>query len=447
MQTTPMLPPRTDALSADGLRAYLEDSWRLSDELFGALTSNEAFALQPDPLRNPLIFYYGHTAAFYVNKLVMAGLLDAQQDERLDPLFARGVDPHAADELDTGVNWPSVAAARAYREAIKGRLLDFIDGHAWEGRRIGWDDPEWALLMGLEHDRIHFETSTMLFRQVPLKHLRRPDGWTYAPTDVEAPVTEVLRVGAGEAILGRPQGVTLYGWDNEFGHRTDTVQAFEGTRDLVTNARFLEFIQDGGYERPELWHPAARPWLDTLERRHPLFWRSDAQAPSDFVYRAMFDELPLPLAWPVEVCCFEAQAFARWAGDGWRLPTEGEHTLLTAGSPEVDGDVFGSTAYNHNVKFGSPTPVGFCAEATSAAGFTDARGNVWEHLCDHYRPFDGFRPHAYYDDFSNIYFDDHHALMAGGAWASTGTSASKWYRNWFRRHFYQHAGFRLVRSV
>ncbi len=256
----------------------------------------------------------------------------------------------------------------------------------------------------------------------------------------------MLPVEGAEVTLGRPNGLPLYGWDNEYGRRTRQVRPFEGTRDLVTHARFLEFVRDGGYRRPELWTAAARPWLASLTRKYPLFWRPEPTLATGFAYRAMFDELPLPAAWPAEVCAFEGQAFCAWAGDGWRLPSEAEHALIAEGAPTTGGDVYAWRCVQPEPQGRLPTPVGACLAGLSAAGFTDAHGNVWEHLSDDFRPFDGFRPHAYYDDFSKIYFDDQHGMMAGAAWSSTGPSASRWYRNWFRRHFYQHAGFRMVRS-
>ena len=87
------------------------------------------------------------------------------------------------------------------------------------------------------------------------------------------------------------------------------------------------------------------------------------------------------------------------------------------------------------------------AGGISSSGIRDPYGNVWQWLANDFRPLPGFKTHKLYDDFSAPYFDDQHAMMLGGAWASTGTGASKFYRLWFRRNFYQHAGFRPVRSL
>jgi len=59
-------------------------------------------------------------------------------------------------------------------------------------------------------------------------------------------------------------------------------------------------------------------------------------------------------------------------------------------------------------------------------------------------PFDGFAVHPIYDDFTAPTFDDRHNLIKGGSWISCGNEASPMSRYAFRRHFFQHAGFRYV---
>ena len=60
--------------------------------------------------------------------------------------------------------------------------------------------------------------------------------------------------------------------------------------------------------------------------------------------------------------------------------------------------------------------------------------------------FSGFHVHPMYDDFTTPTFDGKHNLIKGGSWISTGNEATLHARYAFRRHFYQHAGFRVVES-
>ena len=84
--------------------------------------------------------------------------------------------------------------------------------------------------------------------------------------------------------------------------------------------------------------------------------------------------------------------------------------------------------------------------ASNQLGFHDLSGNVWEWMEDHFNGLPGFKTHAFYDDFSSPTFDGKHNVILGGSWASTGDLASKFARYAFRRHFFQHCGFRLARS-
>ncbi len=73
-------------------------------------------------------------------------------------------------------------------------------------------------------------------------------------------------------------------------------------------------------------------------------------------------------------------------------------------------------------------------------------GNVWQWTETPIYPFDGFEVHPIYDDFTTPTFDGRHNLIKGGSWISCGNEALRSARYAFRRHFFQHAGFRYVAS-
>jgi 5-histidylcysteine sulfoxide synthase len=434
------------SLSADRveLHDYFVDTWRLTELLFDSVRDEAVLRSQPDPLRNPLIFYLGHPAAFYVNKLAMAGLAEPGIAPRFEQLFARGVDPATPEQLGVaGSDYPPLEAVQAWRVQVRGLVLDALD-RLPAGRPIGPDHPGWSLLMGLEHERIHFETSSMLLRQAPVEALRTPPGWQAAPAGGVVPAPRWIDVPGGVARIGRPDGHPLFGWDNEFGALEADVAPFAATRDLVSNAWFRRFVQDDGYRRPSLWTATGWSWRERVGATGPRF---QVERDGRLLHRGVFELRPLPEAWPAEVNAHEAEAFCRWLGDGARLPTEAEHHLLAAGAPLERGDTVSHPAYNLDLRYCSPSPVDFMQEARSALGFRDVWGNVWQWLADDFAPLPGFAPHPLYPDFSEPWFDDEHAALIGGAWASTGTSASRFYRLWFRRHFFQHAGFRVARSA
>src|SRR5439155_5964220 len=106
------------------------------------------------------------------------------------------------------------------------------------------------------------------------------------------------------------------------------VPAFAIERHDVTNARFLEFVEDGGYRDERWWTDDDWQWVRQEAIAHPLFWERQGDV---WHWRGMFELMALPLSWPVYVSLAEASAFARWSGA--RLPTEAEFQRAAYGSP------------------------------------------------------------------------------------------------------------------
>jgi len=92
--------------------AYFCATFDRYEQLFECLTSDEAYVVKPIALRHPLIFYFGHTATFFVNKLLLAGLIEARINPRFESMFAIGVDEMSWDDLsEARYDWPTVAEA------------------------------------------------------------------------------------------------------------------------------------------------------------------------------------------------------------------------------------------------------------------------------------------------------------------------------------------------
>ena len=155
----------------------------------------------------------------------------------------------------------------------------------------------------------------------------------------------------------------------------------------------------------------------------------------------------MPWNWPVEVNQLEAKAFCNWkaavTGEPVRLPTEEEwHRLLdTSGLPDQP-DWNGAPGNINLAYYASSVPV----DTHRQGDFHDVVGNVWQWTETPISGFNGFEVHPLYDDFSTPTFDTQHNLMKGGSWISTGNEATRDARYAFRRHFYQHAGFRWIVS-
>jgi 5-histidylcysteine sulfoxide synthase len=438
------LSPPSQSFDRDQLLAYFQNTWALEDLLFSSIKDDETYYLKPDALRNPLIFYLGHSAVFYLNKLIRVNLLSTRINPHYELLFELGVDPETPEELEEAtkaIDWPTVESVRHYRQQAYQVIGDVISQLPETSLNFPVlpDHPLWALLMGFEHQRIHIETSSMLLRQLPCDRLERPAGWHYAPSQGEIKPQAMAKLEGGQIALGKSWSDPDFGWDSDYGALNTRVNPFEASPLMVTNGEFLEFVNQGGYHNPDYWPDESGRWRSQHQPHHPRFW---VKGDRGYEYRTIFEQMPLPLDYPVEVNHYEAMAFCWWRGDGYRLMTEAEWqwAAFTGAASSIPSDRF-----NLNFTHGSPSPVG--AASAHCQGLADLRGNVWEWLGDPFKPLPGFKAHYLYKDYSEPFFDDRHYVLRGGAWITGGTGALGAYRNWFRPYFYQHAGFRLARSL
>ena len=500
--------PGLDGSDPEAKRAEILDYFHATfdryESLFQLLAKDEAYYRKPISLRHPLIFYLGHTATFFINKFVLAGLVEQRLDPRLESMFAVGVDEMSWDDLNEAhYDWPPVAAVWDYRRRVR-ETVDRVICQTPLTLPIGWDNPFWAVLMGIEHERIHLETSSVLIRQHRLDFVKPHPDWAPCRQGGPAPANCLVDIPAGRVGLGRKLDDPWYGWDNEYGHHEAEVPAFSAARHLTSNGEFLAFVMAGGYGDDSLWDEEGWGWRRFAQAEHPTFWVRDpgpvgdsgavsdqgagsdpgagdvpgvggergaagdrgsdshayvpltgvasqdptGQSPSPWRLRLVAEEIPMPWSWPVEVNCHEARAFCRWmareTGLPVRLPSEDEwhrlydHTGLTDVPREAP-----AAANLHLDHWASSCPVDHFAQGE----LYDLVGNVWQWCETPTYPFVGFQVHPLYDDFTTPTFDNRHNLIKGGSWISAGNEARHVSRYAFRRHFFQHAGFRYIVSA
>ncbi|WNV03344.1 5-histidylcysteine sulfoxide synthase [Candidatus Methylospira mobilis] len=440
---TPLLDGENANEKRSEILRYFVTTFDCYERLFETLNSEAAYYLKPIRLRHPLIFYFGHTATFFTNKLLLAGLFAERINPRLESIFAVGVDEMSWDDLDEmHYDWPSVEEVKAYRNELRQRVTALIETLPLT-LPISWGHPWWPLLMGIEHERIHLETSSVLIRQHALEFVRPHENWIPWTETGPAPDNTLVNIPAGRIILNKSRSTGChYGWDNEYGHHETDLPAFKASRFLVSNQEFLPFVEAGGYQTASWWEDEGQAWLGYTGNTHPPFWIKDGQ---NWCLRLMLQETTMPWDWPVEVNYHEARAWCNWkqaqTGASVRLPTEDEWYRLYdfAGLGELPAD----TRSNANIGLdyaASPCPVNRFAHGD----LHDVAGNVWQWTETPIYPFEGFEVHPLYDDFTTPTFDGRHNLFKGGSWISCGNEALHSARYAFRRHFFQHAGFRYV---
>lgn len=463
--------PKLNNPDATQLRMQILDDFHrtfdLYEQLFITLNcadhvpeNQRAYYQKPIPLRHPLIFYLGHTATFFINKLVLAGLLSERVNPEFESLFAVGVDEMSWDDIgDDHYDWPSVAGVQSYRQQVRQRL-DHLIRTLPLTTPIDWQHPWWPIIMGIEHERIHLETSSVLIRQQHLAWVQVDAAWPICQ-DFQSATSQtnlldntllnntLIEVPPGPVHWHKKHGDADYGWDNEYGEHQAQVPAFQASRYLVSNQEFLVFVEHGGYQEDCFWQNEGLAWKNYHQAQHPTFWRrhgngkdGTGQDDKSWSLRLMTEEIPMPWDWPVEINYHEAKAFCQWKSQSTglpvRLPTEDEWYRLYRVSG-MDASTPANIGLQH---FASPCPV-----STFAHGdFFDVVGNVWQWTETPIYPFDGFEVHPLYDDFTTPTFDGQHNLIKGGSWISTGNEALPSARYAFRRHFFQHAGFRYVIS-
>jgi len=440
--------PQLDAGSAEAkreeIRGYFHTTWDIYEKLFDVMSSGESYLVRPDPLRHPVIFYLGHTACFFVNKLVLAKLIPERVNPRFESIFAIGVDEMSWDDLDEkNYDWPEMAAVWEYRRQVR-EMVDELISTMPLSVPIGWNDPFWVIMMGIEHERIHLETSAVLIRQLPLEYVESTPDWPICERSGDAPANELLPVPGGTVVLGKDRSHGLYGWDNEYGRRESDIPPFRASKYLVSNDEFRKFVDDGGYATEQWWTTEGWSWRQYVEAAMPRFWRREGE---QWRLRCLTAEIPMPWNWPVEINQLEAKAFCNWqahrTGRPVRLPTEDEWYRLLDISGVGDMPHWDTTPGHLNLD-GPASSVPVTENMT--AGFGDVVGNVWQHTETPISGFPGFEVHPFYDDFSTPTFDTRHNLIKGGSWISTGNEATRDSRYAFRRHFYQFAGLRYIET-
>ncbi len=427
------------------LRDYFHQSFDLFESLFELLKSDEVFYRQSEPTRHPMIFYFGHTAIFYINKLVASGALKERVNPHFEELFAVGVDEMTWDASSDSLRWPSVDEVRVYRQNVRSLVDEMIMSLPMK-LPITKEDPFWAIWMGIEHERIHIETSSVLHRQMPLECIRSHENFPLCPIHGDALENSMVYFPVSEVTMGKGiEDHGLYGWDNEYGTSTQNVEEFQASKFLVSNGEFMDFVAANGYEVSRWWDEEGLKYLQIRNAKCPPFWIP--QRDGSYRFRTLTEEIEMPYNWPVEVNALEAEAFCRWKsaqeGETYRLPTEAEHRVMVK-SGEMDQALFDDTRANINLAHAaSSVPVDMFAHGE----LYDVVGNVWQWTQTQMDGYEGFFTHPWYDDFSEPTFDGKHNLIKGGSWISTGNEILRESRYAFRRHFIQHAGFRYVIGV
>jgi gamma-glutamyl hercynylcysteine S-oxide synthase len=432
---------------AHDLLERVSEARRRSDALFSVVRPESLYD-RPIAERHRILFYIGHLEAFDWNLLHESILSQRSAQPGLDRLFAFGIDPvEGGLPDDHPSDWPRLPEVHDYVDRTRAALDERLAESDLESRDSVRDGFPLSTLLNVavEHRLMHLETLAYMLHQMPLDR-KIPQ---ISPHDASnSPVLpRMIEIPAGTATLGLSRNSENFGWDNEYAAHIRAVPGFEIDQYKVTNRQYLDFIAAGGYDTRGFWSDDDWEWKSKHEISHPVFWK---MASEGWRYTTMFDEIPLPLDWPVYVSHAEAAAYSRWAGKP--LPTEEEWHRAAFGTPHGTERFYpwgndAPTAEFGNFDFArwDPVPVNIYPCGASGFGVHGMLGNGWEWTSTVFGPFTGFEPFPFYRGYSADFFDGKHFVMKGASSRTAASMLRPTFRNWFQAHYqYMYAGLRCV---
>jgi len=460
MTLSPAALPAAHAAGASPLADHFAAVRDRSVQLIEGLSPEDCIG-QSMPGASPAKWHLAHTTWFF-EQFVLGPHVDGY--EPFDPQFSYLYNSYynavgdRVSQADRGLmTRPGLDRVLAFRRAVDRRVADLLDRDHDQADRIAE-----LINIGIHHEQQHQE---LLLTDI--KHLlsRSPLAPAYRETPsepasaggpeadalrwIDYPDEQVREIGHNADARDAPGAG--FAFDNESPRHRTLLHPFQIADRLVTHRDWVAFMDDGGYERAELWLDAGWAAVRDEGWRHPLYWVRDDGG--DWQVFTLGGVQPLRPDEPVcHVSFFEADAYARWADA--RLPTEAEwEVAATDHAGPIAGNLLEADTLH---------PVPRSAERASARGTStsapgtstrtprlhQAYGDVWEWTADQYRPYPGYRPVPGALGEYNGKFMCNQFVLRGGSFATPGSHLRTTYRNfWAPATRWQFAGLRLARDL
>jgi len=388
----------------------------------------EDFVIQAMKNTSPTKWHLAHTSWFF--ETFVLGKYEPNF-ESLHPQYAYLFNSYY---LQTGVPFsrtnrgllsrPTVKEVFEYRAYVNDQIEHFIKK---------CDDERWAevaqvLEIGLNHEQQHQELIITdlkyLLAQNPLLPVYKDR--VIEPSKV---VNEINWIQFNEGIVEIGNDGSEFTYDNEHPVHRVFVQNYKLADRLITNQEYIEFINDGGYERSELWLDEGWSKINTEGWEFPLYW---FKRDGELFNFTLSGARPIALDEPVtHISYFEADAFARWKG--CRLPTEQEWEHA-CGELDIEGNFVDEDNFH-------PSTV-----RDENKSLKQMYGDAWEWTQSSYSAYPGYEPLAGALGEYNGKFMANQYVLRGGSCATSKSHIRKTYRNFFHTDArWQFTGIRLAK--
>ena len=306
---------------------------------------------------------------------------------------------------------PTLAEVLEWRKNIEARISALL--------KVKFStELQWLIQLGINHEQQHQELLLTDIHHLFSNNSLFP-AYSDHPVQTAIPEQPFQWVRGVSGLIDAGYEGNGFHFDNEGPKHMALNQIHSIGNRLVTNAEWLAFIEDGGYQNFKWWLDAGWAWLQTEKISAPLYWNKESQQP--FFRFSLSGNAPLDMHAPVSnISYFEADAFARWASQhitrlaGARLPTEFEWEAFAKSNSEYSTDLF---------------------------------GKVWQWTSSNYTPYPGYQPWGgIAGEYNGKFMVNQMTLRGSSAYTPSGHSRST-YRNFFPTHArWQMTGLRLAKD-
>jgi ergothioneine biosynthesis protein EgtB len=433
--------PTTLATTATSLLARYKAVRQTTTNLCRPL-SPEDMMVQSCPEASPVKWHLAHTSWFF-ETFVLREFVAAYQPFHPDfpwlfNSYYNSLGDMPEKKLRSSFSRPPLDAILSYRAHVDSAMDRFLQ-HPLE------DEAARRIVLGLEHEQQHQELIATDIKHAlftnPLHpaYLEAPPEQKTSPTI--APPLDWTTFNPGLTEIGLtldPNSTEAFAFDNETPRHKVFIAPFRLANRPVTCAEYLAFMEQNGYNRPELW--LSEGWITQRAEgwQAPLYWQRDTKTKSGWCIYTLHGFVPLEDLSETPVChlsFFEADAYARWAGH--RLPTEfeWEHAATHESSQTIPGNLLETNNLH-------PTP------ATSAPGLQQIFGDVWEWTASGYTGYPGYKPLPGALGEYNGKFMSSQMVLRGGSCVTPATHIRATYRNFFTPGTrWQFSGVRLAQDA